>query len=64
MTQTEILAFFYIILAAAVIMALACIIHNHYEVLRLRSDREKADAKAEDERVQIIMNQHKKPGER
>jgi len=64
MTQTEILACFYIAVIAAVIMALACIIQNHFEVLRLRSDREKADAKAEDERVQNIMSQHKKLGER
>tara|TARA_R110002153_G_C13043882_1_gene470144 strand:+ start:399 stop:593 length:195 start_codon:yes stop_codon:yes gene_type:complete len=64
MTQSEILACFYIAIAAAVIMAIACLIQNHYEVKRLRSEREKADAKAEDQRVEAIRNQHKKPVER
>jgi low affinity Fe/Cu permease len=61
MTQTEIIACFYIIAAAVVIMAVACLIQNRYEDKRLRADREAADAKAEDERIQNIMSQHKKP---
>jgi p-aminobenzoyl-glutamate transporter AbgT len=61
MTQTEIIAFFYLIAAAVVIMAIACLIQKRFEDKRLRADREAADAKAEDERIQNIMSQHKKP---
>ena len=64
MTQSEILACFYIAVIAAVIMAVACLVQNYYENKRLRSDREKADARAEDQRVEAIRNQHKKPVER
>ena len=61
MTQTEIIACFYIIGAAVVIMAIACLVQNRFEDKRLRADREAADAKAEDERIQNIMSQHRKP---
>ena len=61
MTQTEIIACFYIIAAAVVIMAVACLIQNRFEDKRLRADREAADAKDEDERIQNIMSQHRKP---
>tara|TARA_R110000744_G_scaffold229170_1_gene347167 strand:- start:575 stop:760 length:186 start_codon:yes stop_codon:yes gene_type:complete len=61
MTQTEIIACFYIIAAATVIMAIACLVQNRYEDKRLRADREAADTKAEDERIQNIMSQHRKP---
>tara|TARA_R110000772_G_scaffold131625_2_gene239864 strand:- start:463 stop:657 length:195 start_codon:yes stop_codon:yes gene_type:complete len=64
MTQTEIIACFYIAATAAIIMAIACLIQNRLEGKRLRADREAADAKANLQWVQNIMNQHQKPGER
>ena len=64
MTQSEILACFYIALAAAVIMAIACLIQNHYEVKRLRRDEESANDKANNERKQQHQNQQKSRYER
>ncbi len=51
MTQPEITTCFFIALAAAVIMAIACLINAHLDDKRLRRDREAADEKANRQRL-------------